>query len=391
MDTTLLDELERCHAAQGPAAAVERLIEQLREQKDYASLFYTLLMKKRVELGVNPLPTAPASELPSSVHAAYEEAIRTAARLVCRLYLDEGNIPLAYGYANMLREMEPIKAALDRCQPGDGEDLQQLVQIAFYEGAHPRKGFDWVLTRYGICNAITTYSQYDFSNMLDVRQYCVERLVRALYEELRERLVADVERREGQAPACAPGRGAVRQLIRDHGSLFDDDCYHIDTSHLSSVVQMSLSLPRGEELELARELCEYGQRLPSHLQYPGNPPFEEQYRDIAVYLAALAGEDVEQGIAHFTAKAENADPETVGTFPAEVLVNLLIKLGRDADALAVARRFLTHADSRRLSCPTIGELCQKVKDYRVLADAARQVGDPIHFLAGLIAAGKQQG
>src|SRR5207249_346996 len=112
-------------------------------------------------------------------------------------------------------------------------------------------------------------------------------------------------------------------------------------SHLSSVVQMSIHLAPGAELNLARHLCAYGQRLSSRFQNPGNPPFEDQYRDYGVYLATLAGDAVEQGLAHFLAKAENADPETVGSYPAEVLVNLLVRLQRPAQALAVARRFLT--------------------------------------------------
>src|SRR5208282_3654142 len=132
-----------------------------RGQKDYGGLFYALLMKKRHELGVLPVPTSPSQDLPVAVHQDYEEAIRGAGRLVCRLYLDEGNIPQAWPYARMLGEPQPVAAALDQYRPAEGEDIQQLVHIAFYEGVNPRKGFDWILDRFGLCNAITTLSSQE--------------------------------------------------------------------------------------------------------------------------------------------------------------------------------------------------------------------------------------
>jgi hypothetical protein len=56
--------------------------------------------------------------------------------------------------------------------------------------------------------------------------------------------------------------------------------------------------------------------------------------------------------------------------------------------LAVARKYLAGVDNRQLSCPGIAELCQKVGDYRTLAEVAREQGDAVHFLAGLLASKK---
>ena len=96
MDQTTFDDLQSTLAAKGPAVAIDRLCGTLREQKDYGSLFYAMLLKKRHELGVSPVPTGHSDDLPSSVHAEYEDAIRQAGRLVGGLYLDEGNIPQAW-------------------------------------------------------------------------------------------------------------------------------------------------------------------------------------------------------------------------------------------------------------------------------------------------------
>jgi hypothetical protein len=222
-----------------------------------------------------------------------------------------------------------------------------------------------------------------------VKLYCIRALVRALYAELRERLTAEIERHEGKAPpeaAESPDTpGVIRRLMAGHAWLFEDEFYHVDISHLSSVVQMSMHLEPCTELDMARELCEYGQRLSGRFKNPGDPPFEDQYRAIGLYLGILAGDRVEEGLDYFRAQAEQADPETVGTYPAEVLVNLLLKLDRAPEALAVARKYLAAVDNRRLSCPGIAELCQKVHDFRTLAEVAREQGDAVHFLAGLLA------
>jgi hypothetical protein len=388
MDPAVCDDIERTFAAEGPDAAVRQLCDRLREEKDYHALFYALLMKKRHELGVSPVPTGPAKELPKAVHTPYEDAIREAGRLVGGLYLKEGQLPQAWAYFRMLGENEPMKAALEAHAPAEGEDLQPLVQIAFYEGVHPRKGFDWILDRYGICSAITNLSGQELPHPPEDRQYCLKRLARALYAELVARLAADIERHDGRRPvdadASPPTAGTVLRLIQGRDWLFADDGYHIDTSHLSSVVQMAVHLKPCDELGLARELCAYGKRLSPRFRGRSEPPFEDLYEAHDRYLSILTGEDVEGGLAYFREQAEKAEAAGEGTFSAEVLVNLLLKLERPKEALAVARKHLVNADGRQLTCPGVVELAQQVGDYRMLADAAREKGDAVHFLAGLL-------
>jgi hypothetical protein len=383
--STTFVELEQMLAQQGPGAAIDKLCADLRARKDYRSLFYALLMKSRHEMGVSPIPTGPSQDLPEKLHPAYESAIREAGQTVGRLYLDDGDIARAWDYYRMLGEPEPVARALDNFQPGESDDCQQIVDIALHQGVHPRKGFDLILERYGLCSAITTASNMEMPQGPQgpaVRDYCVKRLVRALYDELRERLRAEIERQEGKAPEAT----TVPELIAGRDWLFAEEFAHIDVSHLGSVVQMSVNLSPCEELGLARELCAYGAQLSPRFHYSSDPPFDDQYRDYGVFLAILVGDRVEEGIAHFRAKADNADPETVGAYPAQVLVNLLLRLDRPKEALEVARKHLTVTDGQPLSCPSVAELCQRTGDYRALAEAAREQGDPVHFVAGLIAA-----
>ena len=374
--SSVYDDLQQALAAGGPDAAVDRLINRLRETQEYGSLFYALLLKKRHELGVCPIPTRPAQELPEAVHGQYEDAIRDAGRTVGNLYIDAGDIPAAWHYFRLIADPQPVHDALERYVPTENEDIYPLVEIAFHHRVHPARGFDLVLNRQGICSAITMLGSFDQGLAPDVRPYCVRRLVAALHEQLTERLRAEIERHDGKPVAAT----TIPDLIAGRRWLFGDDAYLIDLSHLGSVVQMSLHLPPGDPgIPQARELCAYGSKLSKKMQSPGEPPFEQLYRDAGVYLR-----DVDAGLGHFRAKVKTMDLDR-GTLPAEVYVNLLLHAGRTADAIKVARTYLTDADERQLSCPGPLELCRRTGDYAAFADVARVRGDAVHFLAGLLA------
>lgn len=371
------DRLRAALESAGPLAAIDALADELRAAEDFQNLFYARLMRKRVELGVPPFPTGPSADMPPETHDAYEAAIRDAGREVGGLYLDRGDIPRAWMYFRMLGEPEPIKEALARYDPGPDDDTYPIVEVAWQQGVLPEKGFDVILERHGVCSAITMVHSADLSQNPALREYCVKRLVRALSEQLVERLRNDLRSHGLDASGTT-----VPELLRDE--LFGEDLYHIDVSHLSSVVQLALQLPPGPELDLARGLCAYGVRLSPGLRGDNDPPFEGTYADYRVYLDVLAGADVEAGLDHFRAKTERFAAEGY-QFPAEVLVNLLLRVDRLPEALEVARKYLSGADDRQLSCPGVTELARRARDYAALAETAKGKGDPVNYLAGLIA------
>jgi hypothetical protein len=337
-------------------------------------------MKKRLELGVSPFPTGAAADLPHSTHEDYENAIREAGRLVGKLYLDQSDPRRAWFFFNMLGETGPMREYIDAFQFDPDHDCQGVIEVALYHGVHPAKGFGLVLQRYGICNAITTYSQQDFSRNPDAKQECIKLMVRALHEQLLERLKSDIASR-GEA---VPETTNIIELLKGRDYLFADDAYHIDTSHLSSVAQMSLELNGGDDVHLARDLCAYGERLANQFRHDADPPFERTYADYKVLLEILAGIDVEKGLKHFRDKIEPGVAEG-NTFPAEVYVNILLKLGRKDEARAVAKKYLA-GENRQLSCPGVFEMCQEAKDFAGIAEAAKQRADGVNFLAAKIAA-----
>ena len=359
-----------------------RLSRALKELGDYNALFYALLMKKRVELGVIPFPTGAATDLPEASHEDYEDSIRAAGRLVGTLYLDQGDIRKAWFFFNMLSEPAIVREYIESYRFDSEKDCQGIIEVALYQGVHPQKGFDLVLKRYGICNAITTYSQQDFSRNPEAKQDCIKLLVRALHEQLLERLKSDVAGRGETTPSS----NSIIELLNGRDYLFADDAYHIDTSHLSSVAQTSLELNDGEEVKLARELCAYGEKLGGHFQHEADSPFERTYSDYKVLLEVVAGINREAGLRHFRDKIKPGIAEG-NSFPAEVYVNLLLKLRRADEAREIAKQYLS-SENRQLSCPGVYELCRDSKDFPGLADAARQRADGVNFLAALISAPK---
>ena len=375
--------LQSALAARGPAAAIDELIAELRAAADFQGLFYALLMKKRVELGVSPFPTGPATELPAHTHEPYEDAIREAGRHVGKLLLERKEYSKAWAFFRMLGEPEPMREALEAFAPGPDDDVYPVIEIAWQNGLLPKKGFDLVLDRHGICSAITMVSGSDLSSNADLRDYCVTKLARALHDQLAERLRNDLA---GRGTSVSP-HATVAQLVETDPALFADDAYHIDTSHLSSVVQMSTHLPPGEGVDLARELCAYGRKLAPNLQGNNDAPFDDNYDDFLAYLNVIAGEKVGEGLARFEAKAAREAAEGA-TYAAQVYVNLLLKANRPAEALAAAKRFLLAEDDRNLICPGVNELARKANDFAALSEAAKARNDPVGFLASLIAAKK---
>ena len=380
MSEAIFNELTNQFNEKGPEQALDHLCTTLEANKDYANLFYALLMKKRHELGITPIPTSPAQQIPEELHAQYEEAIRKAATSVGQMCLKESNIAQAYNFFNLLGDTSPVAQALENYSPAEEEDAEPVVNIAFHQGVNPKRGFDLILDRWGICSAITILGSQEFPWGEEARDYCIKQVIRTLHAELTDRLINDISSHETAPDEKTP----ISELVQGRPYLFGDDMFHVDLSHLSAVVQMSINLEACEERDIARELCEYGRRLSKQFQFRTEPPFDDLYADHAVYLDMLAGKNIEDGIAHFRKKVEDNNPENYGTFPAEVLVNLLLRLDRPQDALDVAKEYLKEAQDRPLSCPNLVELCEKTKNYQALSEISQQLNNPVHYLAGLL-------
>jgi tetratricopeptide (TPR) repeat protein len=364
-------------------AAFERLAQRFRSEKQYQQLFDARLMKKRLELGL-PLVSQPAlGDLPKEIQQRYQDAYVQAATEVGELYLADGNIPRAWTYLRAVGATKPIVQALDAFEvsepdtPESQELLSSMIQLAFQEGLHPRKGFELILKHYGMCRAITMFSAYP---QQDGRDESLRLLVRSLHGEL----VTNVKRAISAVEGKPPESGAIPVLIAGRDWLFENNAQHTDSSHIVSVLRLSAELDDEETLRLAVELADYGSRLGSMFQYAEDPPFERVYEDRRVYLKALLGEDVEYAVKHFEEKAAAFDADQYGNRPAQVLVELLIRLERYDEAINAFRRYLIDVAPEDLSCPSLLQLCQMAGDFEQLKQVAKEQQDPLSYMAGLV-------
>ncbi|APW59817.1 hypothetical protein [Paludisphaera borealis] len=380
------DDLEAILDAEGPAPALDRLIERLDASRDYRLLLDALLLKARHELGLPLIQVGKYAELPEEQRTRFEDRYVEALRRVGSRFLDVDDIPTAWAYFRAIGETAPVAAALETSQaPKDPEKLGPIIEVAFHQGANPRRGFELILEHYGACSAITSLEQLGPIDPA-IRSACIERLIRHIHAQLAANIRADVvQRGQPKSPEGAP----IAQLIAGRDWLFSDESYHIDISHLTSTVRSSLQVTDPEALDLAIDLAEYGRRLSPRLQYDGAPPFERTFEDHYVFLRAVRGHDVDAAIAHFQAKlpAPEAGAEDLeSTMPAQVLVNLLVRLDRLDEAIDVAAAHLANVPDSLLACPPLAELCQRSGRLDRLASAARTMNHPVHFLAAMIQA-----
>jgi hypothetical protein len=321
------------------------------------------------------------ADLQEPARTEYEERYIAAIRLVGSRYIEKGDIPTAAAYYRAIAETEPLAAAISAYQPAENDErLGAVIEVALNHGVHPRKGFELILENYGTCPAISAFEQLPPQDEA-VRTACVERLVRHLHSELTANLRAEITRRGQVVP---PEGTTIAGVIAGRPWLFTDDAYHIDISHLASVVRMSLLARDRDSIAMAVDLTAYGRCLSPRLVFDGAPPFEKVFDDHGVYLNALIGNDSETAVAHFRRKLneeidrdEEADPIPA----AQVLVKLLLECGKLDEAIDVAADHLAGIPESSLACPSLNELCQRAGRSKRLAQVARDTGDLVAFTA----------
>ncbi len=235
-----------------------------------------------------------------------------------------------------------------------------------------------ILEHYGTCSAITALDQVAPGDAGNPGR-CIERLIRHLHAQLVFSIRADLTQRGHAVPGEVT---TIAELIAGRDWLFADEAYHTDVSHLSATVRYSILVADPATLGLAVDLTEYGRRLSPRLQYEGRPPFDRTFDDHRIFLRALLGQDVDAAISHFRTKVDAVvEDDLESSMPAQVLVNLLVRMGKLDEAIDLAASRLAHLPEQALTCPGLAQLCQQRGRMVRLAEVARQQGDMVHFLA----------
>ncbi|MCA9039009.1 MAG: hypothetical protein KDA65_01540 [Planctomycetaceae bacterium] len=378
---SLFAELKESIQSHTPAELVQLLVTRLEEQQEYNKLFDALMVQVRQKMNL-PLANPTTFEgVPQEQQSAFEEEYVNAARRVGKLFLEQGSIPQAWVYLRTIGEQEQVKQALEELslEDIDPDYGDEVINIALYENAHPVRGLEVMLKTRGTCNTITACDQAMAQMSLDERMQAARLLVNHLYTELQGSLIYVIERREEKRPELV----SIRDLISDRDWLFEDGNYHIDVSHLHSVVRFArFADAEDDELYKARELTEYGSRLAEPFQYPAEAPFEEYYPAHKAFFDVLVGENREEGLAYFEKKIQEETDERDAAMSAYVLVDLLCRIGDYARAVPLAEKYLKEIEDPGGFSFT--RLCHLAEDYEALKATAESNNDPVGYILGLL-------
>lgn len=392
MPDNAFDELSAELAARGAAGALARLADTLRERKNFRDLFSARQMQVRHGLGLPIVDAGQLRDLAEPLRTKLEDGYVEACREVGLLLLAEGRFREAWMYLQISGDKEAVRKQIAATAPTE-DNTNELIEIALYEGVWPMRGLELVLESRGTCNTITTLDGALHTLAREDQSAAAGLLVKHLHAQLLENVRADIARQQGSPPAETTLLG----LVADRDWLLAEGNYHIDTSHLSSVVRFARMSDDPETLRLAVDLCEYGRRLHTQFQFNGEEPFADYYPSHRLFLGALLAHATNdsgaeplarEAIDYFRAKAEAADAGESGTAPLEFYVSLLSRTGRAEEAMKELIRLDPAGGGTTGIAPHLWELAEKSARYDILANVSRDRNDLLGFVAGITAAGQ---
>ena len=374
----VFNQLDESFRDGGTTALLSAAEQHLRDQQRQHELFEILKMQARQRLGLPLLHDENSNDLSEADQRALEDGLLQACRDVGLSLLRAGQIQESWLYLKHLADNRLVLAELEKIEAND-DNLDQILALLLHEGLDTERGFRLVLERYGTCNAITTMQSTMYGRSKGKRQAAGRLLVAHVHAELLENVKSHIEREENKTPESQ----RLTELVGQRSWLFAEGAYHIDTSHLSSTVQIAGELVDKPSLQRALDLTAYGQRLASELQYAGDPPFEDIYPSYAKFFSAQLGHGIDEAIAFFKARAESTDAHHDGTHTIEVYVDLLSRLGKPNEAIEATIAMIPAGVQTSGRAPNLYDLSKQLGDFGRFQEVCRERADFLGYVLAL--------
>lgn len=372
---------------------LDALISSLRDNRRAAELFEAMKMKTRHGLGLPLIVTDIDPKQTDEVERQLEDGMIEACREAGKMLLEDGNVSAGWMYLRPTGDLELTNRLLAKL-PIKDDNYDDMIQILVGEGVDIARGYRAVLKQQGTCNSITMYEQTLVGRPKADRQAAAGELLDHFYEELREAVRGDIARRT--APA-SPDE-SLADMIQKRPEIMSDGGYHLDTTHISSTVQIASICDTPRQWQMAWELTQYGRRLDKSLQYPGEEPFVDFYPSYGAFYGALLGRDIDATLQLFKQRAETVDPMDYGTGAIEAYVDLLERTGRPDQAIVAATKLVPKEVPPQRIVPILldlagrsvgnegydGKIFTKEMLYQPIADFCRQRGDVLGFAAAVV-------
>ena len=379
MNASIYTRLHELVTATERSQALDELIQYLKENGRYHELFEALKMKLRSRLGLPAAQSGPEGPVEEELEIQLERGLIDACREVAELFFREGQIREGWMYMRPVGDRAAAAKALSGVEAND-ENLDALIEVLLYEGVDIGRGYQLSLSQRGTCNSITLFEQALASRPRADQQIAARLLVEHVHRELFENLKRDLTQRHQHEPegeSCA-------ELLSQNPELLRDGSYHLDTSHLASTVKFARVLDDPAPLKLALDIANYGRQLHPQYQYPGDEPFLDLYPASIAFFSALLGEQVEAGIRYFTRKADTVDQQEYGLLAVEVLIDLLSRCGRHAEAMAAYAKRIPPGGRTMGIAPTLLQLSERLGSYAQMQEICQQRQDLLGYAAALL-------
>lgn len=398
------EDFQQAIETAAPAELLTQLSQSLERDQQYSAWFEALKLQARFELGLEPWNLGQPEDLPADVQRQLEDRLVDACRTVGERLLAAGRIAEGWMYLRPVGDAVWAEQLVRGIAVTD-DNVEQVIEVAVGHGVAPAYGFGLLLQRMGTCNAITAFDSQLAQAPLEQRQQAAAALVRHLYDELRHQVVQHGQRWLAQA-SSEPGSPAVADvfaaaeadpaidllmLLQACPELMANDNYHIDTSHLSSVVRIGRIVDDAAVQPLAWQLCAYGQRLAALYQPQGEPVFDPYYVAHQSYYELVMGQgDEQQGLEFFrqrraelTAAAQSPSVLSLEgqIYATDVLVELLMRRQRYAEAIEVLADQLRNCGEHQRSRWTalLFRCCHLAGDFVPMQQLCQGFGDAFGF------------
>ena len=365
--------------ADDPEAIFQKVARSLVSAGELHRLFDLRLMQERRRLGLPLDRRTNIDDVEEPLRSKLEAAYLAACREVGELFLEAGQLREAWMYLRPAGDKLPVRAHMARVTP-DEDKLDELIELALYEAIDPERGYAWMLGRQGTCSAITTLDGLGPQLGVADLTACATVLVRHVYNELRGNLRGHLARLSPEAASDM----SIRELVEQHPELMAGGNYHLDASHLASTVRYGRLLTEPGLVDKALQIAEYGSRLPADMQYPGEAPFEELYPAHRLLFQATLGQNVDEALEYFGAKARAGVDDPQSTTAVETYLILLARAGRAVEALEAYAELVPRDRQLSPHAPTLLELASQCGAWNRYEAICRERGDMLGFAAGML-------
>lgn len=365
--TDPFDQVIQIATEEGRSQAIAFLVDRFRNEKSYFELFEMLKIQIRHDLGLPILHGEQHEKLDEKKNRLLEDRLLEACREVGSALVQQGRLQDGWMYLQPIGDRQYLRQLFESVKINE-ENTDQLIDICLGQGIAPELGYRLVLSDHGTCNAITVFDSQCVALPQQERSQLAEMLVHHIYDELCENVLRHIAENE----AAAPTDGTLAEWIATRDWMFSSGGHHMDVTHLASAVRIGRFSADPESFQRCHELCQYGAKLDDDFQFESPPPFENTYLDHRIFFEVLLGKNIEDGVQHFHNKAFSEPIETAGTGPVESYVDLLVRTGKNREALKVAIEYLADAEPLLGIAPRVFEIAQSGQDYQLLME---------HFLA----------